>query len=75
MFDGREQQQADLLRNADAAMNHAMELGHNGYVFFESSMSDDAQTNCSWCTISARPRNATSWCFITSPSSAQSVAP
>jgi diguanylate cyclase (GGDEF)-like protein len=44
MFDGREQQQGDLLRDADAAMSHAMALGHNGYVFFESSMSDDAQT-------------------------------
>jgi diguanylate cyclase (GGDEF)-like protein len=45
MFDGREQQQqGDLLRDADAAMSHAMALGHNGYVFFQSSMSDDAQT-------------------------------
>jgi diguanylate cyclase len=43
LYDGRELQQGDVLRNADTAMNHAMALGHNGYVFFESSMSDDAQ--------------------------------
>jgi diguanylate cyclase (GGDEF)-like protein len=44
IYDGCEPQtQADLLRNADAAMNHAMALGHNGYVFFETSMSDDVQ--------------------------------
>jgi diguanylate cyclase (GGDEF)-like protein len=44
MYDGREPQNGDVLRNADTAMNHAMALGHNGYVFFESSMADDAQT-------------------------------
>lgn len=43
MYDGRELQNGDVLRNADTAMNHAMALGHNGYVFFESSMSDDAE--------------------------------
>ncbi len=42
LCDGFEQP-GDLLRNADTAMNHAMALGHNGYVFFESSMSGDAQ--------------------------------
>jgi diguanylate cyclase len=44
MYDGREPQNGDVLRNADTAMNHAMALGHNGYVLFESSMADDAQT-------------------------------
>ncbi|HVT99597.1 MAG TPA: bifunctional diguanylate cyclase/phosphodiesterase, partial [Acidobacteriaceae bacterium] len=43
IYDGREPLPGDALRNADAAMNHAMALGHNCYVFFESSMSDDAQ--------------------------------
>jgi len=43
VYDGHEPLPGDVLRNADAAMNHAMALGHNGYVFFESSMSDDAQ--------------------------------
>src|SRR6202012_6006280 len=43
IYDGREPLPGDVLRNADAAMNHAMALGHNGYVFFESSMSADAQ--------------------------------
>ncbi len=43
IYDGREPLPSDVLRNADAAMNHAMALGHNCYVFFESSMSDDAQ--------------------------------
>jgi diguanylate cyclase (GGDEF)-like protein len=43
IYDGREPLPGDVLRNADAAMNHAMALGHNCYVFFESSMSDDAQ--------------------------------
>lgn len=43
IYDGREPLPTDVLRHADAAMNHAMALGHNCYVFFESSMSDDAQ--------------------------------
>jgi diguanylate cyclase len=43
IYDGREPQNGDVLRNADTAMNHAIALGHNGYVFFESSMGDDAQ--------------------------------
>jgi diguanylate cyclase (GGDEF)-like protein len=43
VYDGHEPLPSDVLRNADAAMNHAMALGHNCYVFFESSMSDDAQ--------------------------------
>jgi diguanylate cyclase (GGDEF)-like protein len=42
VYDGREPLPSDVLRNSDAAMNHAMALGHNCYVFFESSMSDDA---------------------------------
>ena len=33
----------DLLRNADAAMYHAKELGRNTYCFFEESMHNDAQ--------------------------------
>jgi len=44
MFDGREQQQGTSSAMPTPAMSHAMALGHNGYVFFESSMSDDAQT-------------------------------
>ncbi|HEX4310075.1 MAG TPA: EAL domain-containing protein [Acidobacteriaceae bacterium] len=43
IYDGRDLQNGDVLRNSDTAMNHAMALGHNGYVFFEASMSDDAQ--------------------------------
>jgi diguanylate cyclase (GGDEF)-like protein len=43
VYDGREPLPGDVLRNANAAMHHAMALGHDGYVFFESSMSDDAQ--------------------------------
>jgi diguanylate cyclase (GGDEF)-like protein len=43
MYDGRNPQNGDVLRNADTAMNHATALGHNGYAFFEPSMSDDAQ--------------------------------
>jgi diguanylate cyclase (GGDEF)-like protein len=43
MYDGKETEAADLLRNADSAMNHAMVLGHNCYVFFESSMAGDAE--------------------------------
>ncbi|HEY1498338.1 MAG TPA: EAL domain-containing protein [Acidobacteriaceae bacterium] len=43
LYDGRDLQNGDVLRNADTAMNHAMVLGHNGYVFFEASMSDNAQ--------------------------------
>jgi len=43
IYDGREPLPGDVLRNAQAAMKHAMELGHNGYVLFESSMNDDAQ--------------------------------
>ncbi|MFP5227989.1 MAG: putative bifunctional diguanylate cyclase/phosphodiesterase [Acidobacteriota bacterium] len=43
LYDGHEPLPGDVLRNAEAAMDHARELGHNGYVFFESSMSDDAQ--------------------------------
>ena len=43
MYDGKETEAADLLRNADSAMSHAMALGHNCYVFFESSMAGDAE--------------------------------
>ena len=43
MSGGEDVQPGDLLRNADSAMNHAMALGHNCYVFFESSMSADAE--------------------------------
>ncbi|HUB20478.1 MAG TPA: EAL domain-containing protein [Acidobacteriaceae bacterium] len=43
LYDGHDPLPGDLLRNADAAMTYARALGHNGYRFFESSMSDDAQ--------------------------------
>ena len=43
LYDGHDPLPGDLLRNADTAMNHARQLGHNGYAFFASSMSDDAQ--------------------------------
>jgi diguanylate cyclase (GGDEF)-like protein len=43
MYDSRDENPGDVLKNADAAMYHAKALGHNGYCFFESSMSDDAQ--------------------------------
>ena len=43
MYDGKETEPADLFRNADSAMSHAMAIGHNCYVFFESSMAGDAE--------------------------------
>jgi diguanylate cyclase len=43
IYDGREEKPGDVLKNADAAMYRAKALGHDGYCFFESSMSDDAQ--------------------------------
>lgn len=43
MYCGKASELQDLLKNADAAMARAKELGRDGYCFFEESMSDDAQ--------------------------------
>jgi diguanylate cyclase (GGDEF)-like protein len=43
MYGGAEQEQEDLLRNADAAMYHAKSVGRNSYCFFDVSMNEDAQ--------------------------------
>jgi diguanylate cyclase (GGDEF)-like protein len=43
MYGGAEQEQEDLLRNADAAMYHAKSMGRNSYCFFDVSMNEDAQ--------------------------------
>lgn len=40
---GAEQEQQDLLRNADAAMYHAKSVGRSSYCFFDVSMNEDAQ--------------------------------
>ncbi len=75
MYDGGDVDPADLLRNADYAMNHAMALGHNCYVFFESSMSGDAEKAAASCyTICARPSNARNWSSTISPNSALPTA-
>jgi diguanylate cyclase (GGDEF)-like protein len=39
---GQENDQNELLKNADAAMFHAKALGRNGYCFFEKSMNGDS---------------------------------
>jgi len=43
MFQGKAGESRDLVKRADAAMYHAKALGRNGYCFFESSMTEDAQ--------------------------------
>jgi len=43
LWDNPNSDPADLLRNAEAAMNHAVVQGRNGYSFFQSSMNADAQ--------------------------------
>jgi diguanylate cyclase len=40
IYSGAENEQNELLKNADAAMHHAKALGRNGYCLFEKSMND-----------------------------------
>jgi len=42
VYGGKEGEQGELLRNADAAMYQAKASGRNGYCFFETSMNEDA---------------------------------
>jgi diguanylate cyclase (GGDEF)-like protein len=41
--DGKATDQCELVKNADAAMYHAKEMGRDCYCFFESSMNADVQ--------------------------------
>lgn len=43
LFDGKSKVRSDLVKNADAAMSRAKELGRNGFCFFEDSMNEDLQ--------------------------------
>jgi diguanylate cyclase len=43
VYTGLESDGHDILKEAEAAMYHAKEMGRNGYCFFEKSMNEDAR--------------------------------
>jgi diguanylate cyclase len=43
VYTGLEAEEHDILKEANAAMYHAKEMGRNGYCFFEKSMNEDAR--------------------------------
>jgi len=47
LYDGRECERQELLKNAETAMFRAKELGRDGYCFFESSMNEDVHEQLS----------------------------